>query len=488
MAFACVSHYTPFHSLLLKQQQCAALAAGAGLQIALPNTTAYSNIESSYWSLQEASLQPGCIVTPTTSNQVAKAVTILVSNLENLDCAGVDFAIKGRTHAPAAGFANIGEGVTVDMTGLSSVHLNDDHSIAHVGAGASWLDVYASLDPFDKSVAGGRNGAVGVGGLTLGGGISYFSPQVGFSCDTVTNFEIVLANGKLVDANDTSNPDLFRALKGGTNNFGIVTRFDYKTVDISKILGGSVVYNTSETDAVFKAFANIAGAEHYDVHASIVMGLIFNSTSQEWILSSTPIYTLFDPHPEVYDELFAIPNITSTVDLIHLHTLANESATPPLNWAFFTGTFNVSADLLSSIFDVVNETVFNFNVPDGVLWDLAFEPLPTSFLAPGAGKNVLGTSPEDGNGMILLISTLWPDSASNGAVHSKAEDVIAAVNANAKSKGMLKEFVYANYADLSQHPFDSYGEANVDFLKQTAKKYDPKGIFQLKVPGGFKVS
>ena len=100
------------------------------------------------------------------------------------------FAIKGQSHAPAAGFANINAGVTIDMTGLSSVAVNSDHTIAHVGAGASWLDVYVYLDSLGLSVAGGRNGAVGVGGLTLGGGISYFTPRVGFACDNVVNFEV----------------------------------------------------------------------------------------------------------------------------------------------------------------------------------------------------------------------------------------------------------------------------------------------------------
>ena len=168
----------------------------------------------------------------------------------------------------AAGFANIDGGVTIDMTGLSSVDVNEDHSVASVGAGASWLDAYAYLDPLGKSVAGGRNGAVGVGGLTLGGGISYFSPSVGFTCDTAVNFEVVLAPGKLVNANATSHPDLFKALKGGTNNFGLVTRIDFNTVPISKILGGSVVYNTTHLEAVFTAFANRASAKPYDQHAS----------------------------------------------------------------------------------------------------------------------------------------------------------------------------------------------------------------------------
>ena len=86
--------------------------------------------------------------------------------------AGCEFAIKGHGHAPAAGLANIEGGVTIDMTNLSSVTTNIDNTVASVGAGANWFEVYAYLDGLGVAVAGGRNAAVGVGGLTLGGEIT----------------------------------------------------------------------------------------------------------------------------------------------------------------------------------------------------------------------------------------------------------------------------------------------------------------------------
>ena len=76
------------------------------------------------------------------------------------------------------------------MTDLKTVTVNSDGTVASVGSGASWLDVYLYLDALGLSVAGGRNGAVGVGGLTLGGGISYFAPRVGWACDNVVNLEV----------------------------------------------------------------------------------------------------------------------------------------------------------------------------------------------------------------------------------------------------------------------------------------------------------
>lgn len=116
---------------LLIHNQCKALAACPGVSISWPDSKAYNLTELSYWSLQEASLTPSCFATPHTSHEAADVISTLVSNH---DCSTVEFAIKGRTHAPAAGFANIDNGVTIDMTGLSSVSTNSDHSVASVGA------------------------------------------------------------------------------------------------------------------------------------------------------------------------------------------------------------------------------------------------------------------------------------------------------------------------------------------------------------------
>ena len=96
------------------------------------------------------------------------------------------------------------------MTKLNTVTVNEDHTVASVGAGASWLDVYAHLDALNLSVAGGRNGAVGVGGLTLGGGISYFAPRVGWACDNVANFEVRWLERSGKSGTDTPNRSCLR--------------------------------------------------------------------------------------------------------------------------------------------------------------------------------------------------------------------------------------------------------------------------------------
>jgi FAD/FMN-containing dehydrogenase len=153
-------------------------------QVSFPGSPSYVATKQSYWSLQEASLDPACIVKPQSAQDVSKAMSVLASD------GNCKFAIKSQGHAPAAGFANIQDGVTIDLTALRSVSLSSNKKVAYVGAGASWLDVYTYLDQHNVTVAGGRNGQVGVGGLTLGGGISYIGPRVGWACDNVLNFEV----------------------------------------------------------------------------------------------------------------------------------------------------------------------------------------------------------------------------------------------------------------------------------------------------------
>jgi FAD/FMN-containing dehydrogenase len=110
----------------------------------------------------EQEITPACILTPTSSEDVALSVKALVSR-------GVEFAVRGGGHTLNAGAANIQGGVTIDLRRLNKTTLNDDQSIASIGAGSVWADVYQTLDPLKLAVAGGRAGDVGVAGLTLGG-------------------------------------------------------------------------------------------------------------------------------------------------------------------------------------------------------------------------------------------------------------------------------------------------------------------------------
>jgi hypothetical protein len=257
---------------------------------------------------------------------------------------------------------------------------------------------------------------------------------------------------------------------------------------------------------VFKAFTDIAGAKNYDPYTSLVTGLLFVSAAKTWSISTTPIYTKPVLNPPVYRELLAIPSTVSTLGLHNLSTYAAEPASAKLNWVFLTGTYGVSVELLEKMVDTFNATMYTFDIPSGIIWSISLEPLPTVITSFGSknGGNVLGTNPSDGNrfGMhirtpctknklthvkVMLLSGLWNNTASNDIVEKTASKMVNEVNGIAKGMGLLREFQYMNYADPSQDPVGGYGKDNVRYLREMSRKYDAQGMFQKRVPGGFKL-
>jgi hypothetical protein len=96
------------------------------------------------------------------------------------------------SHTPFAGAANIDQGITIDLSQLNQVTPSRDLSTVTVGPGNRWADVYSKLDALGIAIGGGRSASVGVGGLTLGGGVSFFSPRYGFVCDNIIRYEVSL--------------------------------------------------------------------------------------------------------------------------------------------------------------------------------------------------------------------------------------------------------------------------------------------------------
>ncbi|KAF5618076.1 6-hydroxy-D-nicotine oxidase [Fusarium tjaetaba] len=458
---------------------CHQLKESLGDKISFPDNNSYNATLTSYWSKQESALRPNCILQPTTAHDVAAALKIIS---KHKDC---KFSIKGHGHAPAAGFANSNGGVTIDMTTLSSVSLKEKSTIASIDAGAKWLGVYQYLDGSGVQVAGGRNGNVGVGGLLLGGGISHFTTKVGWACDKVVNYEVVLANGTLINADKKENSDLFLALKGGGNNFGVVTRFDVEAFPQGDISTTSISYDIAERDKVFRAFTDLLDSSTYDPAASLVTSLLYSSASKAWSLSASAVYTKPVSQPKIFKGLSDVPHTKLVDNITTLAEFADEKDTSPLNWLFATLTLKPSAQNMQHMFETLNNTIYSFNPQDGVTWSIAFEPLVAAMLKGSKHTNVLGLQTAH-DGYIVLISALWPNSAVNSNVEGTAKKVLSVWEENARGKGLLQKFQYLNYAAPYQRPFESYGDDEREFLKSVSKKYDPAQILQRRV-GGFKL-
>lgn len=164
-------------------EQCSALSQLYSTAVLAYNTTDYQSFTTdSYWSAFQSAVRPSCIFTPSSADQVAVFV-LLASQMQ---CA---FAVKSGGHAAMAGGSSIEGGITLAFDNMKGIELTSDKSIARIEPGNKWFEVYTALEKDGVGVVGGRVADVGVGGLLLGGGISYFSNKAGWGCDNIGEFK-----------------------------------------------------------------------------------------------------------------------------------------------------------------------------------------------------------------------------------------------------------------------------------------------------------
>lgn len=321
----------------LPQFQCNDLSGLLPGRVAYSGSSAYDKSTSSYWSSFESALKPSCIVTPSNTRDIES----IIKRLSGFsDKSTPQISIRGGGHTPYPGSANNEGGITIDLSGLKTVSVNADKSVVSIGAGSIWGDVYRETDKSGIAVIGGRGSSVGVGGLTLGGsfpihimyddtnkisgGISYLSPRKGFAADNVVNFELVLASGKAINANATSNPDLWQALKGGSNNFGVVTRFDVSAFEHGNFWGGSILYDDTASPALLEAFAQLNKDQGYDEYAALIQSHSF-VPGMGFVVSANLEYTKPESNPETLKAFTsAQPQLVNTMRISNMTDFTDE--------------------------------------------------------------------------------------------------------------------------------------------------------------------
>ncbi|WP_240642385.1 FAD-binding oxidoreductase [Microbacterium sulfonylureivorans] len=143
----------------------------------------------------------------------------------------LDVMVRGGGHSA---WGAVPGGVTLDLDALDSVSV--DGTLVHVGGGATWGAVAAILAEHGLGVSSGDTASVGVGGLTLGGGIGWMVRAWGLAADQLVGAQLVTARGEVIEVNDESHADLLWALRGGGGNFGVVTRFDFRAHALSSVV------------------------------------------------------------------------------------------------------------------------------------------------------------------------------------------------------------------------------------------------------------
>ncbi len=175
--------------------------------------------------------------------------------------AGLELAVRSGGHS-GAGHGVTEGGVLLDLAAMKGIEIDVEGRTAWAEAGLTARELTAALDTHGLAVGFGDTGSVGIGGITLGGGVGYFVRKHGLTIDSLLAADVVSAAGELLRADAESHPDLFWAIRGGGGNFGVVTRFRYRLHEVGTIVGGMLILPaTVETIAGFMAAAEAAPEE-----------------------------------------------------------------------------------------------------------------------------------------------------------------------------------------------------------------------------------
>ncbi len=178
-----------------------------------------------------------------------------------------------------------------------------------IGPGNRWVDVYTALEPHGLYTNGGRFKTVGVPGLSLIGGFHYFINKYGYTMDSMRSYDVVLGNGTQVVANATSNPELFWALKGGANNFGIVTRFVMQAYNIPKISTTVQVFDEAHIEQFVNAASQMTLCDDGKIGAGSVLSISYNVTLDSFSATLLGAQEGTESPPSRFSAFSAIPAV-----------------------------------------------------------------------------------------------------------------------------------------------------------------------------------
>ncbi|RDA83941.1 hypothetical protein CP532_3632 [Ophiocordyceps camponoti-leonardi (nom. inval.)] len=459
-----------------------------------PSTASYEQLINARWS-NNSILHPSCVVTPKSADDVSRTIRLLTTYRCN-------FSVKGGGHNANPGANSIDNGVSVDLGSLNSAYLASDRSYVSLGAGITFGQAYDLFNHSNVGFVGGLHDGISAGGLSLGGGTSLFQASKGWAVDNVLNYEVVLSCGTIVNANQKNNPDLFKALKGGNTNFGIVTRVDLKTFEFKKLwdaevvvsLKGPQVGRSEMLDKISRTMVDFVANNEKDVATSIHVAVTFVAATQEElaILAITNSDDVEDP--AIGRPARAVPNQRANVarhgkvaDYVHAISGFQRKGSRQV-----TATLTISNDYdtLREIWDASDKVYNELSQKVGVQWIVQIFPQPKiqQSYSMKHGGNSLGLADVQDDQLVIWFTARWNNTGFDNMMDNAQKRFVQATEEVARKHGTLSPFLYINFAGYFQNPLCGYGPESVAHLSEVARKYDPRGVFQYLMKGGFKIS
>jgi FAD/FMN-containing dehydrogenase len=197
---------------------------------------------------------PSVIIRPVDVNEVARVVNLARES-------GLELAVRSGGHS-LLGYSVCEGGIVLDLSNMKGLEIDTASRTAWAETGLTAGEFTTTAAAHGLAVGFGDTGSVGIGGITLGGGVGYLVRKYGLTIDNLLAAEVVTADGQIRHVDEQTHPDLFWAIRGGGGNFGVLTRFKFKLHEVPQVVGGMLILPaTPETIAGFIAASEAAPEE-----------------------------------------------------------------------------------------------------------------------------------------------------------------------------------------------------------------------------------
>ncbi|KAI0416939.1 hypothetical protein F5X98DRAFT_375321 [Xylaria grammica] len=489
---------------LIRADTCSTIAKNTNVHVAYPLSLGYISEQNKYWSTSCIALKPSCILFPTSAAEVSIILETLNEGDEN-------FAVKSGGHNPNNYFSSVDGGPLISTAKLNEAVLDAETGVLRMGPGNRLDDIAEKLQGSGWTFVGGRIGNTGTGGLILGGGLSYMSAQYGWAASSALEYEVVLANGTIVTASETENADLARALRGGGNNFGIVTTYTLQTYRQGNIWGGNVVFlhNDKVASNLLRAVRDFTEYNTDDRAAVIVTaerstGLVIPDLIDIELIDTWILFLFYDgPTPPA--DLFRNFTEAGVPILNTAKTRTYSSFIGGSNWVVVKGsvvTIGTETIPLPSSQDA--ETVMEgihahwrevsgkTLLEPGIIASIAYQPFPKSIArqANARAPDLIGAD-DEADRLILELNYSFIPKVDYNKMANTLEETYTGVRQRVlgwQEAGILQNVycpVFMNYGFSRQDYWDRLRPESRAFAQQVSAKYDPDDFFRNRT-GGWK--
>lgn len=216
-------------------------------EVLAPDDPGYDEARAVYYGIDR---RPAVIVRAADADEVAYVVAIARDT-------GMELAVRSGGHSLSGHSVSDG-GIVLDLSRMRAVHIDVDQRTVWAQTGLTAGELTAAVGAHGLAIGFGDSGEVGIGGITLGGGVGFLVRKHGLTIDSLLAAEVVTADGRVHRVDAGNEPELFWALRGGGGNFGVATRFQFALHPVDAIIGGMLMLPA--TPDVIRSFVQLADA------------------------------------------------------------------------------------------------------------------------------------------------------------------------------------------------------------------------------------